>query len=130
MTQRLKSFFHNRTGWDFYTLFLLLLFFLLRSAARMTGLLPLMIPAYLVLGYSIFRVFSRNREKRQVENARFLTLTQSVTRWFRHKRAVYTDKEHLYFKCPNCGQPLRVPRGKGRIQVFCRSCGAHFEETS
>ena len=40
------------------------------------------------------------------------------------------DREHRYFKCPNCGQQMRVPRGKGRITVHCRSCGAVFEEKS
>jgi transcription elongation factor Elf1 len=32
------------------------------------------------------------------------------------------DKEHRYFKCPNCGQYLRVPKGKGKIHINCR-CG-------
>ena len=40
------------------------------------------------------------------------------------------DREHRYFKCPSCGQQMRVPRGKGRITVHCRSCGATFEEKS
>ena len=44
----------------------------------------------------------------------------------RHKM----DPDHRYFKCPNCGQQMRVPRGKGRITVHCRSCGATFEEKS
>ena len=44
--------------------------------------------------------------------------------------AVRRDKEHRYFKCPNCGQYLRVPRGKGKITVNCRNCGASFEERS
>ena len=43
---------------------------------------------------------------------------------------VFRDKEHRYFRCPNCGQYLRVPRGKGKINVTCRNCGASFEEKS
>ena len=39
-------------------------------------------------------------------------------------------KTTAYLKCPNCGQQLRVPRGKGRITVTCRSCGAVFQEKS
>lgn len=89
-----------------------------------------MIPAYLLLVYSLFRMLSSNRFKRQVENSRFLSLGQSALRWFRLKKTRMADKDHRYFRCPNCRQPLRVPRGKGKIQVTCRACGAHFEEKS
>ena len=41
-----------------------------------------------------------------------------------------TDEAHKYFKCPVCGQHLRVPRGAGKIRVTCRVCGAQFEENS
>lgn len=120
----------TRSGFDPYTIFLLALFFILRSIVRMTGFLPLAIPAYLILAYALFRFFSSNQVKRQMENARFLSLFQAFMRWLRFRRTVIADKEHRYFKCPNCGQPLRVPRGKGKIQVACRSCGAQFEEKS
>lgn len=120
----------TRSGFDAYTVFLLVVFFLLRGAVRITHLLPLAIPAYLVLGYALFRFFSRNRLQRQVENGRFLALFQAIVRWFRFRRSVHGDKDHRYFKCPNCHQPLRVPRGKGKIQVTCRACGAQFEEKS
>jgi ribosomal protein L37AE/L43A len=111
-------------------MFLLFLFFILRSIVRMTGFFPLAIPAYLILAYSLFRFFSPNLMKRQSENARFLAIFQSVVRWIRFQRSVMADKEHRYFKCPNCGQPLRVPRGKGKLQITCRACGAQFEEKS
>jgi len=120
----------TRYGFDAYTVFLLLLFFLIRTLVRITHILPLAIPAYVILLYAIFRFFSTDRERRQVENGRFLALFQSTARWFRFRRTVHADKEHRYFKCPNCHQPLRVPRGKGKIQVNCRACGAQFEEKS
>ena len=45
-------------------------------------------------------------------------------------RSLSRDLERRHFKCPNCGQQMRVPRGKGRITVRCRSCGVVFEEKS
>lgn len=120
----------TRHGFDAYTVFLLLVFFLVRTIVRFTGFLPLAIPAYVVLLYAIYRFFSTDHTKRQVENGRFLSLFQALGRWFRFRRTVHADKEHRYFKCPNCHQPLRVPRGKGKIQVSCRGCGAQFEEKS
>ncbi|MEG2000238.1 MAG: hypothetical protein RR053_02425, partial [Evtepia sp.] len=113
-----------------YSLFLLILFFVLNAAARLFHFAPLIIPAYVSLVYCAFRFFSRKHDRRQAENARFMSLVQSVTRWFHLKYSRHMDKQHRYFKCPNCGQQLRVPRGKGKIQVFCRTCGTHFEAKS
>jgi transcription elongation factor Elf1 len=66
-----------------------------------------------------------------MENARFLSLLRSVVRWFRRpKGPLQTDKAYYYFKCPTCGQPMRVPRGLGKVQIRCRSCSSQFETRS
>ena len=80
--------------------------------------------------WDLFRMFSRRIDRRRAENARFLALAGPAIRWLRMRRTIRRDKEHRYFKCPNCGQYLRVPRGKGKITVNCRNCGASFEERS
>lgn len=82
----------------------------------------------LLILFSFYRMFSRNLEKRRAENARFLNLVSPLTRWWKLRMAIHRDKDHRYFKCPNCGQQLRVPRGKGKVTVNCRSCGISFEE--
>ena len=79
---------------------------------------------------SLYRSLSRDLERRRAENARFLQLVRPAARWWNTFRVRAHDREHRYFKCPNCGQQMRVPRGKGRITVHCRSCGAAFEEKS
>ena len=86
--------------------------------------------ALAVLLWDLFRMFSRRIDRRRAENARFLALAGPAIRWLRMRRTIHRDKEHRYFKCPNCGQYLRVPRGKGKITVNCRNCGASFEERS
>ena len=79
---------------------------------------------------TLFRCLSRQIDRRRAENAKFLQLVRPVRRKFKNMMARIRDKEHRYFKCPNCKQQMRVPRGKGRITVHCRSCGATFEEKS
>lgn len=86
--------------------------------------------ALVLLFITVFRMFSRNLERRRAENARFLQLVRPIYRKLKSCRTRMQDKEHRYFKCPNCGQQMRVPRGKGRITVHCRACGATFEEKS
>ena len=88
----------------------------------------LLIALYVIL--YVYRSFSRDLERRRGENARFLQAVRPAARRWNAFRARAHDKEHRYFKCPNCGQQMRVPRGKGRITVHCRSCGAVFEEKS
>ena len=71
--------------------------------------------AYVLMGIAIFRTFSRNTYKRYRENWRFLMLIDRIK-----------DREHKYFDCPRCHQPVRVPRGKGKIAITCPKCKEKF----
>lgn len=85
--------------------------------------------ALLLLCY--FRMFSRNIQARYAENQRFLKWWQPITNKLGNKRAQFADrKTHRYLKCPNCAATLRVPRGKGRINVTCPKCKRQFEAKS
>ena len=64
---------------------------------------------------ALYRCFSRNTYKRYEENRRFLRL------WDRLK-----DRDHRYFDCPKCRQPVRVPKGKGKISITCPKCREKF----
>ena len=119
-----KPFFQRHPGFDLYSLFWLLLFLILAALGRF--FLPLWIPAAVVLVYLIIRLLSKNQEKRQVENARFLALVQSVFRWFHRRKQIQSDPQYYYFQCPTCGQSMRLPRGLGKVEGTCRSCSAHF----
>lgn len=123
-----KNFWKRHPGADAYSLFWLALFLILAGLGRFY--LPLYIPALVVLVYLLFRFFSRNAEKRQVENARFMALVRSVFHWLKRKRTIQTDRQYYYFKCPTCGQEMRVPRGLGKIQITCRTCWSQFETRS
>ena len=71
--------------------------------------------AYVLMGIAIFRTFSRNTYKRYRENRRFLMLIDRIK-----------DRDHRYFDCPRCHQPVRVPRGKGKIAITCPKCKEKF----
>ncbi len=86
--------------------------------------------ALVLVFVTLFRCLSRQVDRRRAENAKFLQLVRPVRRKLKNLTARIKDKDHRYFKCPNCKQQMRVPRGKGRITVHCRSCGATFEEKS
>lgn len=71
--------------------------------------------SYVCMFWAIFRSFSRNTYKRYQENRKFLMLLDKVK-----------DRDHRYFDCPRCRQPVRVPRGKGRISITCPRCKEKF----
>lgn len=68
-----------------------------------------------LLGFSLFRTFSRNIYARQKEN-----------RWFRQRWQRLRDRNNRYYRCPKCRQTVRVPKGKGKISIRCPKCGEKF----
>ena len=71
--------------------------------------------SYVMMLLAIFRMFSRNTYKRYQENRKFLRFVERLK-----------DREHRYFDCPRCRQPVRVPRGKGKIAITCPKCKEKF----
>ena len=126
----LQRFMYGRYGNDQFNLFLIGTYLVLYLLFVLTGFAPLYWLSLVLIAYSLFRLLSRNPARRRSENARFLSIVNPVLRWLRLRRTIHRDKEHRYFKCPNCGQQLRVPRGTGKITVTCRGCGASFQEKS
>ncbi len=81
--------------------------------------------ALLILCY--FRMFSRNIQARYAENQWFLRRWGPVSNRLRNMLARFRDrKTHRYFKCPQCKQRLRVPRGRGKINITCPHCHHQF----
>ena len=71
--------------------------------------------SYVLMIYAIWRSLSRNTYKRYQENRKFLQFFDRLK-----------DRQHRYFDCPKCRQPVRVPRGKGKIAITCPRCREKF----
>ena len=130
MRNAIQRFMYGRYGKDQFGFFLLGLSVVLSLLASLFDLGLLNLLAEVAIIYALFRMFSRNTYKRREENAKFLRKVNPFLKWFRLQQTMRKDKAHRYFKCPNCSQYLRVPRGKGKITVTCRSCRASFQEKS
>ena len=126
----LRRMMYGRYGADQLSWFLLIVYVALSILSGLPHLGLLSWVAMLVLIWSFFRMFSRRYDRRRAENARFLAMAGPAIRWLKMRRTILRDRDHRYFRCPNCGQYMRVPRGKGRITVNCRSCGVSFGEKS
>lgn len=126
----IQRFMYGRYGTDQLNQFLLAVYLVALLLYLFTGWPLLYLLTLLLAAGLIFRSLSRNYAARRAENAKFLKQAGPLVRWVRLRRTIRRDKEHCYFKCPNCGQHLRVPRGKGKITVTCRACGTSFQEKS
>ena len=71
--------------------------------------------SYALMAWAIFRTFSRNTYKRYQENRKYLRFLEKLK-----------DRKHRHYDCPHCRQPIRVPRGKGKIAITCPKCKEKF----
>ena len=126
----LRRMMYGRYGGDQLSFFLIGLYVVVYVLSYLPHMGFLSWLGLLLLAWSLYRSLSRQIDRRRAENARFMALAGPVIRWFKMRRTIHRDRDHRYFRCPNCGQYLRVPRGKGKITVNCRSCGVTFEEKS
>lgn len=84
-----------------------------------------------ILGYSYFRMLSRNYTKRYNENQWFLKQKNHILFVFNNqKNRIAQNKTHHIYTCPACKQKIRIPKGKGKIQVRCPKCGKEFIKKS
>ena len=76
----------------------------------------------------LLRSFSRNIPRRQAENRKFLELIAPLRDWKRFsqmKKAERANGKALY-KCKKCKKAIRVPLGRGRIEITCPNCKYKF----
>ena len=77
----------------------------------------------LVLLYTYYRMLSRDIQKRYAENEKYLAATAKFRQRFnREKNMMNQRKTHHIYSCPGCGQKIRIPRGKGKIEIDCPKC--------
>ncbi len=134
---KLAQFFQGRTGVDNLGRACVWIALILMLLTTITHSSIVYVFALIFLFYSIWRMFSKNYQKRYVENQKFLKLMAPVKGFFKSiftkikrgfSKAKYDynqRKIYAIFYCPNCKQKLRAPKGRGRIQVNCNRC--HYE---
>ncbi|MPW25815.1 hypothetical protein GC105_08435 [Alkalibaculum sp. M08DMB] len=83
--------------------------------------------SYIPIILCIYRMYSKDLTKRRMENYKFMILISPLYSWFSVKVSkIKSKKSYKYFKCPNCKQELRLPKGKGKINITCSKCSTKF----
>ena len=131
MREKLQRFMMGRYGNDDlgkFTLGLTIALYIINIFLRIRLLHTLML---LSVGISLYRMLSKNHQRRYQENIKFLNLKNKfMAKWNHGKSDFEQRKTHHIYRCPTCRQKIRIPRGKGRICITCPKCKTEFTKTS
>ena len=128
---KFARFMQGRYGMDQFSRFLSVVLLVLIAVNFFLRIRAIGLLCWAVLFYMYFRIFSRNIPKRYGENRKFLALQSKVTGFFFFfLRGASQARDYHIYKCPQCSQKIRIPRGKGKIIVRCPKCGNEFQKRS
>lgn len=83
---------------------------------------------YVLWAVGLFRMFSKNIYKRQQENIAYEKLVEPITKQVTVMKKQKADPMNKYYRCPTCSQIVRVPKGRGKIEIRCPKCQSRFEK--
>ncbi len=119
----------RRHGADELSLGLLISGLALSLISRITrlGVLELLgMAAYI---FSVYRMLSRQHEKRYQENQKFVALWRKSSGEAKQFSVRWKNRKSFkYFKCPQCHALLRLPRKVGEVTVTCGKCHHAFKK--
>lgn len=118
-----RKFMAGRYGMDQLSSALVMFAFVLVLISSFTKLqiIYLVSVVFMILAY--YRVFSRNINKRILENKKFLDGIRPITSFFKTSVNMFKDrKDYKHFRCNVCKQIIRIPKGKGRVSITCPKC--------
>lgn len=122
-----SRFMYGRNGLDSLGQAILIAAVVLSLLSNLPYLFVLSIISTVLLGWEIFRFCSKNLYKRSVENQKYLSIKPKIVGFFATKKKIFKErKTHKYIKCKICKQGIRLPRGRGKIEVTCPKCHTKF----
>lgn len=128
--EKIYRFMQGRYGNDSFNRFLMIVALVL-VVLSMFGVPFAYMLGLVCMVYAYFRMFSRNIYKRQAENSVYYRyeykVKQKIATW---KRDMQQRKTHHIYRCPSCRQKIRIPKGRGRIEIRCPKCSHTFIKRS
>ena len=125
----LARFMEGRHGADNLGMFTLISGLVISLLSSFTGIPLLSFIGLALYVITLFRMLSRNQEKRLAENRKYIELTSG---WKKKSsqfvKRMKNRKDYKYFKCPNCKVLLRLKRGCGEKEITCVRCQHKFKQ--
>ena len=125
LAQKLQQFMVGRYGNDEFTLFLSIAGLILGLLANFKYLGFLYNIGAILIFFSLFRTLSKNYNARRKELNWYLLWSAKPKAEIKLLINRIQEREtHKYFKCKKCKAVLRVPKGRGKIEITCPKCRA------
>lgn len=129
--ERIAQWMTGRNGTDELAMACVWLALILYIVALVSRVVFINFVSLALLVYAWLRMTSRSVEARRRENYLFLSKIGPLGPWLRNPVAAFQEaRAYKHFKCPECGQRMRVPRRRGRLRVRCPKCQHRFEMKS
>jgi len=123
----LRNFMIGRYGPDHLNIAMIIVSLILSLIHGIFYIVPIVYVSYAILALALFRMLSRNVTRRRAENDKFIRYWWPIkTKVSRTILRIKNQKTHKFIRCPSCRNTLRVPRGKGKLQITCPKCGERF----
>lgn len=89
---------------------------------------------FIVIILMYVRTFMKDKQKFHQHNRKYHAVRNRMINYFNGQRNSVDRKQeqfnqrktHRFYKCPNCKQKVRVPKGKGKIAITCPACSEKF----
>lgn len=155
LLEKFARFMYGRYGMDSLYTALMVLTFVLIIVNVFVGQWWLNLLTLALIGWALFRSFSRNIPARRKENDVWLKIWRKITfgkgpvKQYPNaggygygnpygsyntyapprpkKKKLKTDKDHCFRICPQCKANIRLPKQKGTHTVVCPRCKCRFE---
>lgn len=128
---KIYNFMQGRYGIDEFHKFLLLTFTIIWIINIVVKSIILYYFGFAIAIFAMFRLFSKNYEKRRLENEKYIKIKNKIIQNIKITSQRWAErKTHIYRKCPNCKAMVRLPKKKGKHTCTCPCCQKDFKVKS
>lgn len=131
---KIRQFMYGRNGLDGLGIFILVVNIFVRGIFTFTFNKLYYLISLMLLILFIYRFLSKNLYQRRKENAFFMKYFYKLSNWFKSaqnlsKERAIVKNTHKIYVCPKCKKHLKVPKGKGKIEISCPCSYKFFKRT-
>ena len=122
-----RQFMYGRYGADELSFALTIISIIIMIVSNFDKLRFLYFVALIPLAVAFWRSLSRDTNARYNEKVKFLKLIKGPKEKINlFIKKIKDRKTHRFFTCSKCKATLRVPKGRGKINITCPKCQNSF----
>lgn len=131
MKERLRRLMQGRYGVDELSKMMVYASFVVMLVGSFAKNPYINLAGFMIIIYSYSRIFSKNQRLRSAQNLKYMQVRDRFLRKISNQiQIMKLSKTYRVYSCPGCKQLVRVPKGKGRIEIKCPKCGTSFSKNS